>query len=439
MLSRRNIVGGVLVGGLGVGPALAQGPGVRAGDLVIHPRAQVGVGYDDNVFLESDDDPTAPPNDSPVLKVGGGLSLANRSPNKLALELDGDFRYQNFFAPNTDAANEDDSDRVKRRIEDRNGIEFGRVQLTVGLLPRSPVSLDLKEDMRFTDRASFETSEGELVPEGVFERLENSVGADVRFHPGPPEGRVFESRLGYRFHTIGFLGDDSRVTEQAEKTAHEARFLTTWRFLPKTAAEAEFKLAANDYNTVSLDPQDPDAAVGPDRDSRPFYAILGLRGLITNRVSTVLRAGYGNTFNAEGESFSGPVGQAEIEYKLEPTLTTALGYERAGRDTSFSNFVVSDRVYAKAMLAFARVWELGGNVGYGRYDFSEANTIEGADDRVDPILTAGAQLTFHMRDYVTLAATWQFEKNDTDFELPGGTEQFAYTRNVVLLSVNADY
>jgi hypothetical protein len=434
-----------LAGTLLAPAAHAQGPGVRAGDLLIHPRAQVGVGYDDNIFLESEDDPNAPVNSSSVLKVGGGLSLANRSPNKVALTLDTEFRFQEYLSPDTSSATAAQKSATEKSISERDGIEYGRGELAVALLPRSPVTVEAHEDMRFTDRASFQTAEGTSVPEGLFQRLENAVGADVRFHPGDnPDSRPFEMRLGYRLHTIGFLGDETAVNRRAELTAHEGTFLTSWKFLPKTALEAEFDLAHNDYNQVPLDTRNA-SSPSPDRDSTPFRAVLGLRGLVTNHISVVLRAGYGNTFNASGDSFSGPIGEAGLEYALEPSLSAGITYQHNGRDSSFSNFVTVDRVAANAELIIASRWRLAGTVGYQHYDYSTSNVPLEGGHRIDPVYVADALLGYKMREWLELEATWNFEKDASDYELPGNPtpnekpEFFAYTRNVVLVSVKTDY
>jgi hypothetical protein len=66
--------------------ARAEGPGIRNGDLVIHPEAQAGAGVDNNVFYE---DSSESPVNATVTRFGLGVGLENRHPNKIGLSLDG--------------------------------------------------------------------------------------------------------------------------------------------------------------------------------------------------------------------------------------------------------------------------------------------------------------------------------------------------------------
>lgn len=419
--------------------ANARGPGLRVGDLVIHPSVEAGFGYDTNYFYESDAERdaagnSATPNTASLIRAGLGVSAANRSPNKLGFKLEAglDFRQAVAVGDNAEGAV---SDRV---VDERNGIDEVNGGLEVAILPRSPVTLVLDEDLRYNDRPAFDAS-----VQG-FQRLQNSVGADLRFRPGEnPDARAFEMRLGYRLQTVTYLDAEDAGLTRYEKQAHAMRFLTDWRFLPKTSVLADFRYEINDYG---------EDALSVDRDSSPFRAELGLRGLVTKRVSVELRGGFLGTFNAEGESYSGVVGAAQVQYVLEPTLDLALRYEHDARDTGFSNYLVVDKVSARATLAFLERFELVLKGAYGLYDYSLAGSPVGSEKRDDPVLIVSTTFAYHLREWLELSASWQLEQNMSDYEAPpptdatgqpvAGSQQIElaeYSRQLFLVEIGVHY
>ncbi len=439
---RRAGVLSLLVGGLALSlPSLAdaRGPGLRVGDLVIHPSVAAGFGYDTNYFYESEAERdaagnSATPNTASLIKAGLGVSAANRNPNKLGFKLEAglDFRQAVAVGDNAEGAL---SDRV---VDERNGIDEVNGGLEVAILPRSPVTLVLDEDLRYNDRPAFDAS-----VQG-FQRLENSVGADVRFRPGEnPDARAFEMRLGYRLQTVTYLDAEDAGLTRYEKQTHKMRFLTDWRFLPKTSVLADFRYEINDYG---------EDALSVDRDSSPFRAELGLRGLVTKRVSVELRGGFLGTFNAEGESYSGVVGAAQVQYVLEPTFDIALRYEHDARDTGFSNFLVVDKVSARATLAFLERFELVLKGAYGLYDYAPEGSPVGSEKRDDPVLIVSIAFAYHLREWLELSASWQLEQNMSDYEAPPPTdasgqpvadsqqiELAEYSRQLFLVEIGVHY
>jgi len=209
-------------------PAHAEGPGIVAGDLVLHPEAFANGSFDNNVFYE---DASEDPQSSSVLRVGAGLGLENRSPNKVALDAGANLSYRHYLASGEE-------------FEARNTIDRAALNGMVAFLPRAPITVEVHEDLGFRDNPAFDDTEF------GFRILDNSLGLDVRFRPGDnPENRPFEMRLGYRWQTVNFVGDDADALNAtvAEKDAHHVRFLTSWRFLPKTALLAEASWSAIDY------------------------------------------------------------------------------------------------------------------------------------------------------------------------------------------------
>jgi len=400
-------------------PALghAEGPGVRAGVLEIHPSAWFEGGYDNNVFYDSTREVFSPPNAATVLRVGGGISAENRNPNNIGLSLSGRFTYRHLTG--LDDPDSAISDRV---VEARNGLASAAAQGVVAVFPQSAVTLELHENFRYSEHPTYETSEV------GFERLENEIGPDLRFRPG---GRALELRLGYRYQNVAFLDASDAGATRFEKSAHRGRLLTQWRWLPKTSLLLDIHYDVVDY------------ATNPDRDSRPFRAEAGIRGLLTQRISVVALAGYFNTFNAIGTSYAGPVAQLEVNYVVEPTLTVGVGYTHDAEDTGFSNFYTVDGVFARTELHFLGRFTVGGKVGYD-YIVFEPNGAPDGLGRTDPVFRGQAFGRYNMREWLSAGLEWQYESNATTYcsapQADGEClDRAEYARQLVLLRLAAEY
>ncbi|MCA9543546.1 MAG: hypothetical protein KC613_04120 [Myxococcales bacterium] len=439
---------------LGAAVAHAEGPGVRAGDLVFHPHAWVGGGYDSNVFSESKDDRSAI-NDAVVLKVGGGLGLRNQNPNKVAIDIDSQVTYRHFTAINELEGAASDL------ISSRNAVSDAGLKGKLVIGPRSVVSLSLHEDFGYTERppysdrdgltASARVNGGQITEILGYQRISNQAGVDLAFHPGPPDGRALEMRLGYRFGLVRFLEAEALGASRANQNSHDIKFKTSWKFLPKTAAELTVNYRVNDFEQPLI-VEDPGAnpVQSADRDNKPLTVTAGLRGLVTKRLSTLLEVGYGNSFNVVGDSYSMAVGRLELHYVIEPTLAARLGYQRRAAPSAFSNFVTVDRIYAGADLNFFRVFSLGlaGEFGYWSYSRSGSPAAVVNGERVtvqrdDPVARAQVALGYNALDWLVVRGTWTFEGNFTGYETPssnvGESDHADYVRQQAMLEVRAQY
>lgn len=423
------------------GPVLAAGPGVRAGDFAIHVGGDVGVQHDDNFFRKSEASEVGPPDAITSMAAGFKLSAENRTPNKVFFRLRGDVAFRKTLGADAETA-----------ADKRDGISGVDQSLLLGLFPRSSFSVDLNEKVRFTDTPA---EPGAL--EG-FERLGFELGPDLRFRPGAGDSRAFELRLGYRFMGVRFLsedpgadsnGDEQQGASRHESDGHEVSFLTEWKFFPKTAAFVDVSYSVLDRPVQNAEAVPDGVTIGtdmPDRnlDSNPFRMELGVRGLVTQRLSATLSGGFVHTFNAERDSFVGGIGQARLEYIIEPTLKLEGGYEFDAKGSSFSNFYKLHNVFAGAELFLLSRVTISANVAYQIYDFTQSNARYNLK-REDPVLRAKAGVGYNLVDWLELAVRWKLEKNDTDFKLPttigdeGKLEPKDYTQQVVSFLVSVDY
>lgn len=411
--------------------AWADGPGVRAGALEIHPSVFVEGGFDNNVFFDSADD-AGSPNSASLLRAGGGVDIQNMRSNNVNFRLGGSFVYRHLTS-----IDDPESRLSDEAVEARNGIANARASGMLAILPRSSVTLELHEDFRYTERPGYETSVA------GFEKIANKVGPDLRFRPG---SGALELRLGYRFQLTEFL-DASALgagAARASNESHDVRMLTHWRWLPKTALLLDIKYRAINYARPDEFLGQGQSARSADRDSNPFRIETGIKGLLSKRISLILLAGYLNTFNVVGESFTGFVGKAELRYRIEPTVNFGIGYQRDGSDSFFSNFYTLNRYYADAELHFFSKVTLGGRVAFDDIQYS-ANGAPGGIERTDPVLRARVFARYNFTQWFNATLDWRLDQNDTEYgspvtEVDPAQRDFAsYSRQLVMARLALDY
>lgn len=428
-MQRLSLAAALGVACLAAPAAWAEGPGVRAGALEIHPSLWVEGGVDNNVFYDSADD-AGSPNSASILRAGGAINIENRRSNNVNFLLGGGLTYRHLTS--LDDPDNRISDAV---VESRNGLADARANGRLSLFPNSSVTVELHERFRYTERPGYETSVS------GFEKVENDAGIDLRFRPG---SGALELRLGYQFHVAQFLDSSAIGAERAANESHDVRMLTHWRWLPKTALFLDVKYRAINYARPDEQLSTIQSARSADRDSTPVRVEAGLKGLLTKRISVILVAGYLNTFNVVGESFVGFVGQAELRYRIEPTLNVGIGYERDGSDSSFSNFYTVNRYYADAQLHLFTKISVGGRLAYDDIVYA-ANGAPGGIGREDPVLRARAFGRYDFTEWFNAGLEWQLDINDSDYSSPinepdPALRDFAgYSRQVVLVKAAVNY
>lgn len=384
------------------------------------------MGYDSNIFYANENDTNDGITSGTFATAELGLGVKNRRASKVGIGLDTTLAMR-YFATDSPGAN---------IAENANGVNDFTGSAYASFLPRSSVTTEVHVDSDFSRRpASAISTDG-------YDRLDVKAGLDLRFRPGSnPESRPFELRIGGRAGKQQYLDPPDRSADRAEKNYFTGQLLSRWRFLPKTALVLQIDYLVNDYQNNSL-------------DGTPLTGVVALQGLITNRLSVDLRFGYHNSMNDSGESYSGLVGRAQVEYRLEPTLSVKTGYARTSRDTSYSNFVTVDRLFVTGEVHIGRRISVTAGVDYDSMKFSTSNArdVDGQRagtasnaERVDPVLRVKAGVKYRIGDVFSMAIAFKREDNTSDFRLESavanGTavDYVAYSRQVVMVRAEARY
>ncbi|MBV69861.1 MAG: hypothetical protein CMH52_00805 [Myxococcales bacterium] len=422
--------------------AYAVGPGIRNGNVVLHPRLSLSAGYDSNFWRESDAEATAPVNPVKVFKFGGGLSLKNRNANRAALTLDLDAMGRYVTA--------DNADETASSLDQAAAMDQARGRLRFSLLPRKPISIDLFARGTYSEQPGVE-----LLKEDGYNRLSASFGPDIRFRPGGrPGNRALELRLGYRFSIDRTLATSTALgSNRGDKNTQELQLLTHWKFFPKTALFIDVRYWMVDYRQgVDLD-QDGNPIDGPNRDLNPLRAELGIQGLLTRRLSLTLRGGYSNSFHDAGDSYGGPIARADIEYRFEPRLVLGMGYAFKLGDDAFSNYYTLQRGNIRFRVNIPGRVFISGRAGIDYYKYSRDGAPSWTallPDRTEPIFLGRGEFGWEPVDWFKLSAAWTFENNRSKYyyclgENPGNCfagdpiDLAEYTRHTVMLSATGNY
>ena len=330
----------------------AEGPGIRTGDVELHPGIGGEVGYDSNWFNRSSNsganivngEPNLPPRDALVLRLSPSFYISTLQEQRLA---DGGApprqRFLTFKAG------------VSAMGRYYIGKEMDR-QSNIGVTADGRVDLNAGNPIAFGVFGAFSRVVQPQVladPNLAFTYDGVRLGGDVTFTPG---GGTFDLRAGYQF--AGVLYEESRAVAYTNLN-HEVSIKDRWRFRPRTALFSEATLRFLNY------PNAPRAAFRL-HDATPLRTRLGITGLVTNRFGVLAAVGYGGTFFKDetlpsSSQFDSIIGQAEGVVYLgqgagnndlpgEATLllsTVALGVQRDYNTSILSNFYTSNRAYAR--------------------------------------------------------------------------------------------
>ncbi len=397
---------------------VSAGPGVKITDgSVLHPTLGVRGGYISNVFYEEEDQVGAG-----VLYVLAGLHLATLPPErlhpidgedsdmahpKLQFRIGGQARYQEILS-SSEAA------------KDQRALG-AQADLELVAFPYGPFRIELEDHfVRYVRPRNFETT-------GSLHRDVNDLHAGFVIQPG---GRMLQFGAFYE-NTIDVF--ESPRVEFANRIQHRVRARADWTFLPYTKAFLEGSLGFFD-------------GLGDSQKvpSMPLRVQLGLLTAITPNFTVRARAGYAQGFYESGADYQAPIGGVELGWEYRPLGRIELGYQYDYRDSINANFYSEHQ----ARLAFSQ--------GVGRavatlYGTGYLRTYQGipaffmpdggATARTDVILETGAELAYHLRDWLVLSALYELSalKSDTTYNFMGEADDPRFLRHDATLGLEVRY
>ncbi len=372
----------------------AEGIGIRAGDLEIHPGIGAEIGYDSNVFLRDTDVDfmgDERPVGSALLRVTPHLFLSTLGPERLAEHAGQadrptiDFRL-GASAPFLYYFSTQQSARLEANVD-----------AALRLLPERPVSLAIDAQYRRTARPFTSGASDSNYGRNT---LSTSPGLEFR-----TTGGVLNAAIRGKF-AYDFFDDD--VTARYDSMTYGALFTSSYEFLPKTALFYEADLTYRNFENTT--------GAGAFRNDGTRWAFRGgLNGALSARLSATLAAGYTAPFCKAGDDADDLTATAQLRWQPTQTITATLGYDRALMTSFQGNFGRTDRVDAKfdLLAGGALLLSLHGSLSWVSY---------GADPNVDPdaqgpgeALRIGGDVSgeYRVADWLAFTASAAVTTNDS--------------------------
>ncbi len=317
----------VLAGAGWSADARAQANGFKFGEGRVHPFLQVESRYDSAAAF---DPVTRDPTGDLILHFKPGLKLEMPSP-KFSVNLDGFLDYLVYTGLVTQGTS-----------------TFNRLQadadLDLGINRGGHYGLDLGDHVMRSDRVA-----NPAITFGVLS-FYNDARAQVNLRPS---GGAMELSPSYHLTTETYqgLGITAPAASQLDYLTHTFALAGRWKFLPKTALTVDGAFAMRNYLNSS-------GSSGSNTPVNALKATLGLAGLVSTHITTVLKIGWGQDLSAKtfgaGSGQLGLIGQAELGYLLSETGQIKIGFVRTFEPVA-GNFVsyADNRGYLDARLLLA--------------------------------------------------------------------------------------
>jgi hypothetical protein len=377
--------------------------GLKLGDeAILHAGVFADIGYDSNVFYGSTDQGT-----SAVLHVTPRLEITNAErdgsvPAGTYYDLVGSVDFIRYLS--NDASSQD-------AINPSVG---GTAEFSSG----QALSFALSDSFSRYKQAPY--SNGDPIV-----RDDNMAAASLRFSPGG-------GRLNIMLRYTNLIDKYEGSYDVGSNIGNEGVLDMGWRWLPRTSIFVQVAQGAISYFNSS-----PGL-----KTSYPLRTLAGIRGLLTEKLSVNIAAGYSNAFYSTGNpsGFNGNVGiVTEVNYSMSVLSRAGLGYRHDFVNSPLlGQYYNMDAIYGtfQQMVASRVVTYL-----YGRYENRRYGG--GAKGRVDNYVLGGVALDYMIGHFFLAGASYSLNLNRT---VSTGTDSTGaaipatdYTKHVLLFRLGVMY
>jgi hypothetical protein len=312
-----------------------EGPGFKAGRLVLHPGVSLEGGYDSNIFLSADN-----PEDSFLLRVTGYLDLATEPPERQRQGEKPELQTFQFRGGVGVAYYQYFTDRLGPGASADGHVDFS-------YNPSKVFSLQVRDNFIRTIRpfTNANTINGQATSYG---RNQNTATLDL---VGRSKSKVLEGRLGYT-NFLEFF--DSDVFRYGNSITHRVPGSLSWSFFPSSALLYTVEYANQQF--------DEDRVLSTNAllsDSNRVTNSIGYNGAITERLSLTATIGYAAGFYQVGDDFDGVVARVEARWRPRPTIALGGGYVRDYIPSFIGNFIAMNRLSIDTRFTLSGAFQLG--------------------------------------------------------------------------------
>jgi len=406
---------------------ISPGNGVQVSDgATLHGGVTVEGGYDSNVFYT--DTATV---GSAILRVNPFLDLTNTArngevPAGLFFDLRASLGYREYLSSNPNITR-------LRAFTPSAGVILEHN--SAGTL-----SLGFSDTYaRLQDAPYTQTGPNN---ENII-RDNNLAVAQLRWSPG---GGRLQGLLRFT-NMIDLFETD--LLKPANSMTNEAMVDLSWRWLPKTALYLQVRQGYVYYlNSDNADAGGASGLAAVDAEnpgkhsSYPLRAVVGIRGLITEKTSVALALGYQNAFYSFGQSTGGLLGSttAAGELVILPLFSTKITF---GAHHDFQNSVIGNFFYDDGVYALLSHQVIGRVVAqlWGAYDHRRYYGLPTGevDPRIDDLVQASAMADYFMRSWAFVGLSYMLTHNKSNELNPGAASGANYTKHQIFARVGVTY
>lgn len=384
--------------------------GLKLGEgTILHAGVFGDIGYDSNVFYGSSSTGEKP---SPVLHITPRLELTNAErdgtqPGGTYYDLVASLDIRRYL--------KSDSTQEGKDITEQDAVNptiGGTVEFSSG----QALSLSLTDTFSRYQQAPY-------TPGDPITRDDNMASATLRFAPGG-------GRLKVMLRYTNLVDKYEGGYDYGSNMGNEGVLDIGWRWLPRTSLYAQISQGAITYFN--------DSSIYPS--SHPLRTLLGVRGLLTEKLGVNLAAGYSNAFYSRGDSPSG-LGNlgaiAELNYQLSLLSRAGIGYHHDFVNSPFLGaYYNMDAFYGsyQQVVASRLVTYLYGRFENRRYGPVLADRADPSSvvKRVDNNATGGVAVDYMIGNFMMLGASYALSLNRTISGGDGPSGTLNYTKHVLL-------
>lgn len=394
--------------------ARREGPGIRLGNLELHPGLGVEAGYDSNVFLS----PSGDRFESGILRITPHLDLSTLGPERRATR-EGDhkaaqerklaFRFGAAAPFYLYLADE---------LRDRSNVGAqGSFNLTIR--PDGDVSFAIYDDYSRRIRPFTEQGAGNYSYHGNDAGVALTVGT---------RGGVFTTRIGYE---LGLNLFEDAAFSYLNNFENRGTFRMLWKFFPKTALFFESKVVHQTY--FGAFHSDLYRYLVRTADNTRVTTSVGANGALTSKVAILGQVGYAAAIVHDELLSDVETLVAKLYLTLRPreTLRVRIGYDRDVHPAFSGVYYTLDRglgeletMLGGRTLLGARVWV--GKLKSGTILSWDARIVggelvgtpidpEGRTSRSDVIVDGSIFGEYRVRDWIAITMSGGLVHDATGF------------------------
>ncbi len=357
----------------------------KVGRARIHPSVTVKGCFDDNVYLNSDNEKSDFINTIyPRIQLDLPFGAGNRHSTQIIYSAE-----IKTFSDYTD----------ENSVNQDAGLDF---HLN---FPKGDFRLEnLYRDTSTRADTEFTTS---------IDRIENKSEALLE---------IEMNKLSYGFGYSHFLKDYDKDTYRTLEYEEDIfTLIGYYKLFPKTKLLLEYNHGEIDYDLDST------------RKGNYVQIRTGLKGELTGKTTGTVKVGYQDRdYDTKGEKdLQSSVAELELSTQFNSDTKLELNYQSTALESTYStnNFYESDRISAQFNQKIGNRLSAITSLAFENNDYPEETTVGSeAKKRVDDIWTIGLGVEYSLKDYLKTKLAYEYKNRDSNINSQD------YKRNLILLT-----